>query len=279
MKTRPPITTALITGASSGIGEELVRQLILHPEWPNLQIIATARRMDRLEKLADQFAPGKIIPVAADLCDPADRDRLWAFVQTRFGHLDLIINNAGFGTYCKLEESDPEVVQKILAVNVEAVIDLTAKSLAWMKPRGKGQIVQISSILGEVGIPFSATYTASKHAVNGLVKSLRSEIAGTGVAVWTACPGQTVSEFREIAGQNKATIRGKSAEPTQKVVAGIVRGILSGHRRPFLYPTWKPLAIAYLAWIFPRLWDMIMIRHGRKFAMDDLPEISETQPK
>jgi len=271
--------TALITGASSGIGMELVRQLLRHKDLKDLKIIATARRLDRLEKLASEFQDGRVIPFAADLASPDDRERLWNFALHQFSQLDLIVNNAGFGTYCRFEEGDISQVQKIFKVDVEAVFDLTARSMAWMKPAGSGQIVQISSILGEVGLPYSATYTAAKHAVNGLVKSLRPELAGTGVSIWAACPGRTVSEFRETAGEGRTSVRGKHAEPTETVVAGIVRGILRGHSRPLLYPTWKPWLIAHVAWACPRLWDQIMIRYGRKFAAEDMPEVSIGQSK
>ena len=271
--------TALITGASSGIGMELVRQLSCHKDLKDLRIIATARRLDRLEKLASEFPDGKVIPFAADLASPHDRERLWNFALQNFSQLDLIINNAGFGTYCRFEESSFTVIQKIFQVDVEAVFDLTAKSIAWMKPNGSGQIVQISSILGEVGLPYSATYTAAKHAINGLVKSLRPELAGTGVSVWAACPGRTVSEFRETAGEGRTSVRGKHAESTEAVVAGIVRGIVRGHSRPLLYPTWRPWLVAHAAWACPRLWDQIMIRYGRKFAAEDMPEVSITQTK
>ena len=266
------VSTALITGASSGIGREIVRQLANHPSLPNLQIIATARRIQRLEELATQCPPGKVLPFAADLANPHDRHALWLFAQSRFGSLDLLVNNAGLGAYTRFEESDLQQIQTILNVDVEAVFDLTAKAIAWMKPAHSGQIVQISSILGEVGLPYSATYVAAKHAVNGLVKSLRPELAGTGVNVWAACPGQTESEFRQVAGQGRATARGSLAEPTGLIVQSIVKAIVYGQRKPFYYPSWNPWGIAHLAWLSPALWDTIMVRYGRKFARDDLPE-------
>ena len=94
-----------------------------------------------------------------------------------------------------------------------------------MKGRKSGQIVQISSILGFVGIPYSAVYVATKHAVNGLVKSLRYELRGSGVRVWAACPGQTESEFVSVAmGLPDGGGRVAKGEPTAKIVRNISEG-------------------------------------------------------
>lgn len=272
MPPRINLKTAIVTGASSGIGRELVRQLAGHKLLPDLNIIATARRLERLEELANCFPAGRVIPFAADLARPEDRHALMEFARQQSGSLDLLINNAGFGTYCKFENSDLPTIQAILAVDVEAVLDLTAQALAWMKPVGRGQIVQISSILGEVGLPYSATYVAAKHAINGLVKSLRPELAGTGVKVWAACPGRTESEFRQIAGKGQSSTRGEYADPTEKVVAAMVKAILRGEKKAFFYPAWKPWTIAHIAWLCPALWDWIMTRYGQKIASEDLAE-------
>lgn len=270
------IKTAIITGASSGIGREMARQLARHPDLPDIQIIATARRQERLEELAGECPVGSIIPFRADLAKPFDRNALWTFATERFATLDLLVNNAGLGAYCRFEESDLTQIQNILSVDVEAVFDLTAKAIAWMKPAQCGQIVQVSSILGEVGLPYSATYVAAKHAVNGLVKSLRPELTGSGVYVWAACPGQTESEFRNVAGQGRATAKGSFAEPTEAIAKSIVRAVIKGRRTPFFYPSWNPWCIAHLAWLSPALWDALMVRYGRKFARDDLPESAAT---
>ena len=115
------------------------------------------------------------------------------------GGLDLLVNNAGLGNYSELETQDPEAIRQIIEINLIALIDLTQKAVRHMKDRGTGQILQISSVLGFIGLRDSAVYVASKHAVNGLVKSLAYELRGTGVRVWAACPGRTESEFRQVA--------------------------------------------------------------------------------
>jgi len=264
------IRTAIVTGASAGIGRELVRQLASHPKLAEIQIIATARRGDRLDSLAAEFPAGRVMPYIADITDPAQRKALMEWARERFDRLDLIVNNAGAGTYAEFEKTPPEAVRNLIALDVEAVIDLTARAIEWMKPAGKGQIVQVSSILGEVGLPYSAVYVAAKHAVNGLVKSVRYELAGSSISVWAACPGQTVSEFRAVAGSGRTNDVGRGAEPTEKVVASIVREILRGGRRATYYPTWQPWAISTVARVAPWAWDLIMQRYRKTAAAEDL---------
>lgn len=278
MSRRSEIRTAIVTGASSGIGQELVRQLVRHPDLRELRVIAVARRGDRLEALAAEFPTGKVLPYVADLTSETDRFALIRWAQDRFGNLDLLINNAGLGNYAAFEKTDKQVVRTILALDVEAVVDLSAQAVEWMKPVGNGQIVQISSILGEVGLPYSSIYVAAKHAVNGLVKSVRYELAGTGVSMWAACPGQTVSEFRVVAGSREGKAKGKTAEPTEKVVAGIVRAIVRGQSRALYYPTWNPWIMAHVAWVSPRLWDVIMRRYRRTIEIEDLGDSMRVEP-
>lgn len=272
MMTKRPgtVRTAIVTGASSGIGRELVRQLVLHPKLPDIQVIATARRADRLDSLAAELPEGRVLPYVADMTDDAQRQALMGWARERFEFLDLLVNNAGAGTYAEFEKTPAEAIRNLIALDVEAVIDLSARAIEWMKPAGKGQVVQVSSILGEVGLPYSAVYVAAKHAVNGLVKSVRYELAGSGVSIWAASPGQTVSEFRTVAGSGRTSSVGRGAEPTEKVVAGIVREILRGGRRPMFYPTWQPWAISYLAWAAPWIWNSVMMNYRKTAAKHDL---------
>ena len=159
---------ALVTGASSGIGRELVRQLVLGR---GMTVLATARRRDRLETLARELTPGRVQICSGDLADAAFRQTLWEQAELMPGGIDLVINNAGLGSYSDLESQDPEAIRQVIEINVIALIDLTQKAIRHMKNRGGGQILQISSVLGFIGLRDSAVYVASKHAVNGLVKS------------------------------------------------------------------------------------------------------------
>jgi uncharacterized protein len=253
----PQVRNALVTGASSGIGRELVRQLVRDR---GMTILASARRRDRLESLAAELEPGKVQLAVGDLADPTFRQALWQQAQAMPGGLDLLVNNAGLGNYSELESQSPEAIRHIIEINVVALIDLTQRAVGYMKIREAGQILQISSVLGFIGLRDSAVYVASKHAVNGLVKSLAYELRGTGVRVWAACPGRTESEFRQVAlGDHCRDEIGPShGEPVAKVVRQIVRGI--DRRSRFLMPSWPAWSIVTLAHWLPGLFDFVMSR-------------------
>lgn len=207
----PPIAHALVTGASSGLGREMVRQLV-HDR--AVTVLATARRLDRLEQLAAELPPGRVHILAGDLGDAAFRERLWQQATEFPGGLDLLINNAGMGHYAEFADQDPRAIRQIIELNLMALMDLSQKAARYMKARRSGQILQISSVLGFEGIPYSAVYVASKHAVNGLVKSMKYELRGTGVRVWAACPGRTASEFTgRASGQGVVRLEFRPASP------------------------------------------------------------------
>ena len=226
-----------------------------------MTVLATARRIDRLESLAAELPAGRVITMAGDLTDPGFREALWERALTLPGGIVLLVNNAGVGHYAEFAEQDPTAIRQIIELDVMALIDLTQKAARHMKSRGAGQILQISSVLGFVGIAESAVYAASKHAVNGLVKSLRYELAGTGVRVWAACPGRTVSEFSEVAGGGAATAPSwPGREPTERVVRGILRGLYG--RRRFVLPTWRASLVVTLARWLPGPFDWLMTLLG-----------------
>ncbi len=232
---------ALVTGGSSGLGRELVKQLVRDR---GMTVLATARRLDRLESLVAELPAGKVVILAGDLADPAFRARLWERAEALPGGLDLLVNNAGLGHYDEFATQDFDAIRQVVEVNLMALMDLTQRAARHMRSRGSGQILQVSSTLGFVGLPYSAAYVATKHAVNGLVRSLRYELLGTGVRVWAACPGRTESEFASVAlGGPGQPGRGPRGEPTDRVVRAIVRG-LDG-RRAFLLPS--PIAWAVVA--------------------------------
>jgi uncharacterized protein len=252
------LRTALVTGASSGLGRELARQLVRDR---GMTVVATARRLDRLEALAAELPAGKVVAVAGDLADAEFRARLWGRAEALPGGLDVLVNNAGIGHYAAFADQDPAAWRRIVEVNLVALMDLTARAARHMRGRGAGQIVQVSSVLGFVGLPYSAAYVATKHAVNGLVKSLRYELRGTGVRVWAACPNRTASEFHGVAlGRpgEAPSIRSAHAEPTERVVRGIVRGL--DRRAAFVFPTPMAWAVVEAAGWLPGPYEWFMRR-------------------
>lgn len=258
-KVRP---VALVTGASAGLGRAIVGLLVRER---GMTVLATARRADRLDALRAELPPGTVHTLPGDLADPAFRADLWRWAegQTAPRGLDLLINNAGVGHYDDFAEQDPAQIRAIIELNLMALMDLTQRAIGPMRARGSGQICQISSSLGFVGLPYSAAYVASKHAVNGLVKSLRYELAGTGVRVWAACPGQTESEFRQVAlDGHQSPANAWNGEPTDRVARGIVHGL--DRRAPFVFPTAIPRLVSAAADWLPGPFDWFMRHHARK---------------
>lgn len=264
------LRTALVTGASSGLGRELARQLVRDR---GMTVLATARRRDRLRDLAAELPAGRLAILDGDLADPAFRARLWDRAEALPGGLDLLVNNAGLGHYSLFADQDPAAWRRIFEVNVLALFDLTARAARSMQARGSGQILQISSILGSIGIPYSAAYVASKHAVNGLVKSLRYELRGTGVRVWAACPGRTESEFFAAAIGDPAAPRPRG-EPTDRVVRAIVRG-LDG-RASFLYPSLSARSLAAAEHWLPGPFRWFMARWAPRYFRREIERATET---
>lgn len=253
--------TALVTGASAGIGRELVRLLVRER---GMTVLATARRLDRLAALAAECPEGRVSVMAGDLADPEFRAALWERAETLPGGCGLLVNNAGIGHYAAFADEDPAMIRRIVEVNLMALLDLTRHAARHMTARGSGQIVQVSSVLGFVGLPYSATYVATKHAVNGLVKSLRYELRGSGVRVWAACPNRTESEFHGAAlGEplpegDSRPIRSGYAEPTERVARGIIRGL--DRRAAFVFPTLFARAVVEAASWLPWPYEWLMNR-------------------
>lgn len=265
------LKSALVTGASAGLGREMVRQLVLER---GMTVLATARRRDRLESLAAELPADKVWIEPGDLADAHFRQRLWERAETLPNGVDLLVNNAGLGHYAEFSEQDPEAIRRIVEVNVTALMDLTQHALRHMKPRRTGQILQVSSVLGFIGMPYSAAYVASKHAVNGLVKCLRYELRGSGVRVWAACPGRTESEFAQVALAEPPKGPMPYGEPTEKVVRAILKGL--DRRDTFLLPTmraWGPVAAS--RWL-PGPFEWFMERWSPGFFQKELAQARGT---
>jgi short-subunit dehydrogenase len=251
-------SVALVTGASAGLGRELVRQLVRDRK---MTVFATARRLDRLRELQAELPEGTVRILDGDIADADFRARLWDWAEAESGGVDLLINNAGVGHYADFAEQDPGEVRRIVEVNVMAVFDLTQRAIRAMRARGRGEIVEVSSVLGTFGIPYSAAYVASKHAVDGLVKSVRHELRGSGVRLWALRPGRFASEFRQSSLGGRGTDHAKPGEPVEAIARGLIRHL--GTRKAFVTPTlgatltvavahWLPGPFeAFLAWLGP----------------------------
>ncbi|MCK0175681.1 SDR family oxidoreductase [Mycolicibacterium sp. F2034L] len=197
-----PTTTAIVTGASSGIGADLARELAARGHGVTL----VARRADKLQTLAAELGEKvRAEVVVCDVADPDARAQLFDEVADRGLTVEILVNNAGIGTIGSLVTSPvaDEIAQ--VRVNVEAVIDLTTRAAQQMVPRGRGAILNVGSTAGFHPFPGQSGYAATKAFVHTYTEGVRAELAGTGVTVATLCPGPVRTEFLDAAGMDEKT--------------------------------------------------------------------------
>ena len=186
--------TVLITGASSGIGEETVKALLA----VGYTVYAGARRVDRMKGLSEAGAH----LLTLDVTDDALMTTAVQTILREAGCIDVLINNAGYGSYGALEDVPPEEARRQFDVNIFGLARLTQLVLPTMRAQRSGRIVNVSSIGGKFGEPFGSWYHASKFAVEGLSDSLRMELHPCGIDVVVIQPGATHSEWASIAGES-----------------------------------------------------------------------------
>jgi len=194
---------ALITGASVGIGEQFARQLAERGH----DLVLVARDAARLEALAKEIegangAHAEVFP--ADLTDPAQL----ASVEARVGSVDVLVNNAGFGTFGVFHTLDVDNETREINLNVIALVRLTHAAASAMAERGAGAILNVSSLAGFQPGPSNATYGATKAFVTMFTEAVHEELKGTGVSVTVLCPGFTHTEFQERANVPAADVPG-----------------------------------------------------------------------
>lgn len=195
-----PTSTAVVTGASSGIGADIARELAARGHGVTL----VARREDRLRELADELGTSvRVEIVACDIADPDARGRLFDEIASRGLTVDILVNNAGLGTIGATTKSTAAEEVAVVKVNVEALVDLTTRAVQQMVPRGRGAILNLGSTAGFHPFPGQATYAATKAFVHSYSEGVRAEIAGTGVTIATLCPGPVRTEFLQAAGMDE----------------------------------------------------------------------------
>lgn len=188
---------AVVTGASSGIGEALVRQLAARGH----SLILVARRVDKLEVLAAELRASCDVQVDLHPCDLSDHAARAAFRdELADKEISILCNNAGFASYGKLWDLDPDREREQAELNAMAVQDLTLAVLPGMLQRQSGAILIVGSTSGHQPGPGNATYAASKAFANSLAESLHSELQGTDVTCTLLAPGPTLTGFTDAAG-------------------------------------------------------------------------------
>lgn len=187
----------IITGASAGIGEAAARRLARG----GAKVVISARRQDRIDALAREIDPSgaNVLAVAGDVTSAADRDKLVSATLQKFGRIDGLVNNAGYGTRGPVEIAPVDVIRKNYETNVFSLIALTQLVLPSMRERGSGCIVNIGSVAGKIARPLSSIYDSTKHALEAITDGLRGELKPFGVRVTLIRPGFILTEFVEAA--------------------------------------------------------------------------------
>jgi short-subunit dehydrogenase len=219
---------ALITGASSGIGWALAEQLAAR----GANLVLTARRADRLARLADDVTTRYKVQAqifTADLARPQAPGEIFGFTEEKRLPIELLINNAGFGAYGEFRKIAAQRLLDMVQVNIASVVHLTHLFLPPMVDRRSGYILIVASTAAFQPVPYISTYAATKGFDLLFAEGLAEEVRRYGVRVCALCPGSTVSEFNEVAGQPAHLLR--TQEPNEKVARVGLEALAAGKSR------------------------------------------------
>lgn len=203
--------TALVTGASSGIGRETAIRLAER----DFHVIAAARRIDRLNKLADQVQG--ITPKQVDLSEPENVESFCKYLSDLKDPVTVLINNAGYSVRGAIEDVSLKDIRRLFEVNLFAMIRVTQACLPGMRGLRRGTIINLSSIVGKFIFPMSGVYAASKHAVEAISDALRIDLRPLGIRVVTIRPGVVATEFNEVGIQMTGDLMGRT-DPDYKPI-------------------------------------------------------------
>jgi short-subunit dehydrogenase len=254
--------TAVITGASSGIGEACALAFARE----GLHVVLAARRLDQLERVASSItvAGGIATVVPCDVTDPLQVDHVVAVALETTGRLDVMVCNAGLGYNGRLEETDDETMRRLMEVNYFGTFHAAKAAVTHFRAAGRGHLFIMSSIVGRKGVPRMGAYAATKFAQVGLGESVRAELAGTGIHVTIVYPISTETGFR-TAMVREWGLDVAGAGPRQSadhVAAAMLRTL----RRPRadVYPLRVSRIVPAAAALLPGLADWVSTRFARK---------------
>jgi len=251
--------TVVVTGASAGIGRETALEFARR----GANVVLAARREERLRELAQQIERIGVqaLVVPADVGRSEDVERMVRAAIERFGRIDVLVNNAGFGFSGTIEETTEADMRELMDVNYMGAFNAIRAVLPHMRRQRSGHIVNVASVVGKIAFPFHGAYSATKFAMVALTESLRGELDGSGVTATVVLPGSTRTEFFDV----QRTHDGHVSAPTgpQQNAGQVARAIVRSVRKPTpevnAFPGYR---IAYgLHGFFPFLRDFA----GRQF--------------
>jgi short-subunit dehydrogenase len=252
-----------ITGASAGIG----RATALRLAHDGASIAICARRRDRLDAVAAEIekAGGHAFAVAADVTSEADMNAFVAKTIERFGRLDVMMCNAGFGIYGAIDDITSDQMKRLMDINYFGTFYATRAALTVFRREQAGHLVIVSSIVGKRGVPYMGAYSATKFAQVGMAECLRSELQGTNIHVSVLCPVSTVTEFTDVMTRETGGEVTGALGPQQsavEVAEAVARAI--AHPVPEIYPYFKSRGLVLLNAIAPGFTDKLVQKFGRR---------------
>jgi short-subunit dehydrogenase len=258
----------LITGSSGGIGQCLAEGAARQ----GARVVLAARSGDKLQELAGRLTAqgAEALAVAADVTVEADRRRLIETAVERFGGLDVLINNAGVGSFGHFAESSEAVLRQIMEVNFFAPAELIRLAVPHLQRGVRPAIVNVSSMCGRRGLPAWPEYSASKFALCGLTEALRAEMVRFDIDVLLIVPGLTRSDyFRHLLrNDGRMNIRVDRGTPPEDMAAGILKALVKNRTETVL--GWEARWILRVNRFLPRLVNRLMARKVRRLYADEI---------
>ena len=255
-------TAAAITGASSGIGLAIARALARE----GATVTLGARRAERLQQAVESIrtAGGAAEAVPMDVTSEADVQRLVDRAHAAAGRLDIMVCNAGFGYYGTVEQTSPEVMQRMMDVNFMGTFLGARAAIPIFRRQGHGHLIVISSIVGRRGIAQMSGYSATKAAQVGFVEALRTEFVGTDIHASVVLPVSTETEFREAMSRDYGhSIKGLGPKQSADTVAAAVLRCLR-HPAAEVYPHAKSRGLTIINALAPGFADGLVRKYGRR---------------
>ena len=240
--------TALITGASSGIGLDLAKLMT-----PDFDLVITARNQSELEKLGRELEAqhgNRVHVIPADLARPEAPTEILAEIERRGLRVDVLINNAGFGAYGIFAESDLQHDLEMIQVNIAALTSLTKLIVPGMLERKRGRIMNVASTAGFQPGPLMAVYYATKAYVIMFSEAIANELKGSGVTVTCLCPGATATKFAGRAKMEESRLFKMGAMRSEDVARTAYKGMMAG--KTMVIPGVLNRAIAMSVRVTPR---------------------------
>ncbi len=204
----------VITGASSGIGKALAEKYAAEG-W---SLVLGARRIDRLQELQNKLTGSEVLAIKTDVTQEADCQNLIEKGVEKFGRIDVLINNAGISMRALFNETDLEVMRRVMDVNYWGTVHCTKYALPWLL-KVKGSLVGVISVGGYIGLPGRTGYSASKFAVRGFLETVRVENLKSGLHVLISAPGFTASEIRKSALTSNGNSQGETPRNENKMMS------------------------------------------------------------